>query len=318
MRAVAALLCLLALTFVGCSDQDDGPGGRSEAGERTVRHALGTARAPDDVERLVILDATFTLGFATSLGVWPSAAMTEAPPGAPRFPPGLGERADRIQPLPGPEIDLEAVAAARPQLIVGETSYVEPAYDELAQIAPTIAVDFTYRPFEDLRRVAEALDVPRAAKSARRQVERALDRSRQRLGDCGTVSVTGARTDGTLRLYDPLGYFPVLAARRLGCELTPTFADVGAEPEPGAIADVSPERTSAFDGEHLFLVQDPGDREEQAQVRRLRGEPLFADLPAVRGGRVTELDQLDALGSAGVGGWLRTLERMTTALEGDR
>jgi ABC-type Fe3+-hydroxamate transport system substrate-binding protein len=125
--------------------------------------------------------------------------------------------------------------------------------------------------------------------------------------------MTGVRDDGTLRLYEPGVYFHSIAAERLGCEVVPSFEEMGVEASFG-IADVSAEKTPAFDGEHLFLLQDVASRGEREALEELRTKPLFQRLPAVRAGRVTVIDNEDVYG-AGVEGWLRVLDTMTEGLK---
>jgi iron complex transport system substrate-binding protein len=310
-------LCVLALVAAGCGGDEpaadrSGDRGGDPSRERTVRHPLGTTRVPLDAERLVIVDPErVTLGYVLSLGRVPVAAMSDEPPGQEPFA-GLGEEAERVERLPGPEPDLEAVARARPDLILFDPNTAGDVYDELSRIAPTVALEYSYRAFDDLRQVARALGDPRAAEEALRRVDEEIDRAREEVGGCPTISMTGVRDDGTLRLYEPGVYFHSIAAERLGCEVVPKFEEMGVEASFG-IADLSAEETPAFDGEHLFLLQDLASRDERETLEELRARPLFQRLPAVRAGRVTVIDNEDVYG-AGVEGWLRVLETMTEAL----
>ncbi|MFP4512124.1 MAG: ABC transporter substrate-binding protein [Acidimicrobiales bacterium] len=151
MRRVAvSLVAVLALTACGTGAGEQGDAtpstGRAEALDppagpdvRVVAHAKGETEAPADPQRVVALDGGTTLPTLLDLGVpVVGAAIPDDGVDTALFAPG---ELDGIEPIGFPEPNLEAVAAARPDLIVGlDTASVTDLYDELSQIAPTVVV----------------------------------------------------------------------------------------------------------------------------------------------------------------------------------
>lgn len=138
---------------------------------RTIEHALGTTEIPAQPERIVSAGVSIT---------GPLLAI-DAPVIASGLA-GAGNLADEhsffiqwgdvavergVEGLPGPEVSVEAIAAQRPDLIVGTATgadAVTAVYDQLSQIAPTVVFDTSTTSWEDLTRgVAEAAGLEDAA-----------------------------------------------------------------------------------------------------------------------------------------------------------
>ncbi|HEU4325964.1 MAG TPA: iron-siderophore ABC transporter substrate-binding protein [Roseiflexaceae bacterium] len=105
---------------------------------RTVTHAFGSAEVPLRPQRVVALDAFFTLTPLIELGV---PVVGSVSLGEPVAYPGLteAESAGITSVGSGRLASLEAVAALKPDLIIG-VDFVEPPYDQLSQIAPTVII----------------------------------------------------------------------------------------------------------------------------------------------------------------------------------
>ena len=159
---VAALTCSLALSACGSADeskssgqgnQDVAIGGKqfSAADEataklgsdaapgqfpRTVKHSLGAAQINSAPKRVVVLD-TGELDGVLSLGIKPVGMVTTK--GANPTPSYL---ADKVKGVPSVgtinEVNVEQIAALKPDLIVGSKLRAEKLYPQLSQIAPTV------------------------------------------------------------------------------------------------------------------------------------------------------------------------------------
>jgi iron complex transport system substrate-binding protein len=142
-RRVGALLAAVlvaCLVLAGCSGgSEPGPGGAG--GSVTVRHAYGETTVPAAPQRVVAVgfnDADFVL----ALGVVPVGvrdfvgAFDETT--RPWAQQALGGA--RPEQVGGQEVDIEKVAALRPDVIIGLYSFMDRAtYDTLSRIAPTVA-----------------------------------------------------------------------------------------------------------------------------------------------------------------------------------
>jgi iron complex transport system substrate-binding protein len=143
--AGAATLAVLGLP--ACGDGEE----RSEAsGTRTVTTDKGAVRVPAQPERIAVLSGGLA-GYLYALGQPVVATDTQVlgvPPDKSGFPSTWSRHAreQRTKALPRGDLDLEAVAAARPDLIIGggqgyTAMQASRSYDKLTAIAPTVVVD---------------------------------------------------------------------------------------------------------------------------------------------------------------------------------
>lgn len=283
-------------------------------GTRTIAHPLGTTEVPTVPRRFMILDNTVTIGYAASLGMLPAFALEQDLGREQPFPEDLYPGVAAVQPIPGDagNVSLEAVAAARPDLIVFAAGYFDDAYDQLSRIAPTVALAYEWggRDWENLRLLAEVLGVPERVAGVKRRYDDALDRAKARVSGAGkTVSFGALWHDGSVMVYEPGAYLAMRSAAQLGFELVPDFGAVGGAPGDFRL-QLSAERITELSGDYLILLQATNSPDEQAAIEAMLGRPLFQALPAVRGDRVLIVSRLSASGAAGVDGWLKVLDRM--------
>lgn len=108
---------------------------------RTVKHALGSTEIPAKPSRVVVLDSG-ELDDVLALGITPvGMATTAGQNGVPSY---LADKAQGIKTVGGiSELNLEAIAALKPDLILGSKLRANDLYDKLSAIAPTV---FSIRP----------------------------------------------------------------------------------------------------------------------------------------------------------------------------
>jgi len=282
---------------------------------RTVEHALGVTEVPAAPRRYLILDNTVTIGYAASLGMLPAFALEQDLGRQQPFPEDLYPAVEAVEPIPGDfsNINLEAIVAAKPDLIVGAAGYFDDVYDRLSEIAPTVALAYAWQdPWVDMGLLADALGAPERVAPAKRRVDEAIVEVRTRVSGQGrTVSFGAVWNDGSVMVYGPTFVVPILAAIELGYELVPDFAAVDGTPGEMRV-NVSAERVTELSSDYLVLLQATNSPEEQAAVDEMLARPLFQALPAVRDDRVLVVSRLTAVGAAGVDGWLTVLDQMAT------
>ena len=130
--------------ITGCGTQEQAAAPTATvAATRTVRHAYGTTDVPLKPQRVIALDAFFTLTPLVELGV---PVIGSVSLGSPAVYPGLSdqESANIVSIGNGRLGSLETVAALKPDLIIG-IDFVEPPYEELSQIAPTVINSYSPR-----------------------------------------------------------------------------------------------------------------------------------------------------------------------------
>jgi len=108
---------------------------------RTVAHARGTTTIESQPQRVVVLDSG-ELDQVLALGIKPVGMVSSD--SADAVPAYLGDKAEGIKNVGTiNELNLEAIAALKPDLILGSQLRADKTYDKLAQIAPTV---FSVRP----------------------------------------------------------------------------------------------------------------------------------------------------------------------------
>ncbi len=278
-----AILLLSVLLFVV------GPVRSEDGFPRTVQHALGTTAIPSDPERIV------TLGWSGEDAV---LALGKTPVGMPRYRffksgifPWNEQRLDGIRPyLFEGDIDYEAIAALRPDLILGIYSGVDDlAYKRLSSIAPTVV--YRSAPWsadwkEQTEMVGQALGRSDQAKALIEKTASSLNA----MGDSWPVLRGKTFTFGT---YFPGGsgvvvYLPedprVAALLELG--LKPSagiLALSAANPGQGSVT-VGMEQVDNLDADILIMWYGEGAR------IAAEAQPLFMRLPAVMSSRYVALE----------------------------
>jgi iron complex transport system substrate-binding protein len=170
---------LAALGLAGCGNDETRADGSAT---RTVQTDKGPVRVPVDPQRIVVLSGGLT-GYLLALGAPVIATDTRV----------LGVAVDEAgfpvtwsgparqrgtDALPGGDLDLEAVAAATPDLIVGggqgfTAMQATKAYDRLTRIAPTVIVSKKLTTWQDqLAYIADVLGARERAAGLMRSYEK--------------------------------------------------------------------------------------------------------------------------------------------------
>jgi iron complex transport system substrate-binding protein len=269
----------------GCGGGEAGTREPAAGGTRAVEHALGKTEVPEDPERVVSVYTGPDLAHLLALGEKPVAAAAlyaSGPPFDPSLPEGSTEGVEPLR-FPGGEVDLEKVAALRPDLIVGQDYAIEGVYDELSQIAATVATPWTDGAWrEDFLFVGGVLGKRARAEELLAGLDADVRAAGERLGgQRTTVSMATVQPDGVW-IYNENAF----AGEILGEVGIPVVSgleedDFGEEHR----ASVSLERLPAANGDALFMLQDPRFFGEE-EYEEARSQPLWDSIPAVKGGRV--------------------------------
>ncbi|MEU1351464.1 iron-siderophore ABC transporter substrate-binding protein [Streptomyces sp. NPDC005795] len=242
---------------------------------RTVTHAMGTTELKAAPKRVVVLDVG-EFDNVVSLGVKPVGyAPSEGDAAIPSYlkkDAGDPKNVGTIN-----NLNLEAIAGLKPDLILGSQLRAADKYDELSKIAPTvfsIRPGFTWK--ENYLLNAAALDKTAKAKSALG----AYEVNAKKLGeDIGpkkpTISMVRYLPD-KIRLYAKASFIG-------------TILDDAGLPRPEnqqideLAAEISPEKIDEADADWIFtgVYGDvKATKRETAQAN-----PLWKNLDAVKGGR---------------------------------
>lgn len=313
VRVVLSALPLLLLT--GCGG-DDSPATSaltstpivattSEAVEvptapdqtRPFEHALGTTEIPVEPMRIVTLQDQNALLPLLELGVKPVASAGRlADDGTGTFrrvdgfdTSGIAFIGDFLEP------HLEAIAAQRPDLIVGdEFSIEEENYDQLSAIAPTVAVQVFDRPLtEALADFADLVGREERAAQLLSAYDERIAELRGALGadlDRTTVSILAADEPGTF--YPESVDFTAQGTVMKALELRRPEVNLPAESE-----SLSLESLSAQDADAV-LVCDYGGEEADPGSEALVASRLYARLAAAKAEQAVVIDCTRSVGAS--------------------
>lgn len=243
--AWASTAAVSVLLLAGCAAPSADPAAGTAAATRTVEHARGTATVPDEPRRVVVLEPV-ELDTAVALGVTPvGAAVASNVAGVPSY---LG--VDSVEPVGTvPEPDLEAIAALKPDLILGTESRHSKLYDQLAAIAPTVYMQTQADPWQqNVLLIGEALG---QKERAQQLVDGFNDRCaeiRDRFDVAGkTANMIRPRDETTLSLYGPVSF----AGGALECV---GLSIPEQDWEDGLQADLSPENILDARADYVFVT----------------------------------------------------------------
>ncbi|MGY1838916.1 MULTISPECIES: iron-siderophore ABC transporter substrate-binding protein [unclassified Modestobacter] len=292
---VAGFTAVLGLAACGGSDEEGtaAPAGSAASSSGafpvTIENKFGTTEIPAEPERVVTVgfnDEDFVLALGvTPVGVRDLLGDYDVPSR-----PWAQEQLDgaELPTIGGTEIDVEAVAALDPDLIVGVYSFMDQGvYDQLSGIAPTLAQTDEYAdgatPWQEQALLTgEALGRADQAQQLVDEVEAQFaEATSAHPGFAGTsiaVDLTGVGSGHYSLGTDDLR--------------TQFFDDLGfAVPETST--DVSPERLDLLDTDVLAVL---GYTAEDAAA-----DPLFAGLDVVTEGRTVLLGSYDGDVAAALG-----------------
>ncbi|MFD7440770.1 ABC transporter substrate-binding protein [Streptomyces sp. NPDC059909] len=246
---------------------------------RTITHAMGATEIKAAPKRVVVLDVG-ELDNVASLGVQPVGyAPSEGDDGIPSYlkkEAGSPKSVGTIN-----NLNLEAIAQLKPDLILGSQLRAADKYKELSQIAPTvfsIRPGFTWK--ENFRLNAAALDKSAEADAKLAAYEKKAKQLGTDLGaDKPTVSMVRYMPD-KIRLYAKASFIG-------------TILDDAGIPRPAnqqindLATEVSAERIDEADADWIFT----GVYGDPARTKRdtAQSNPLWKNLAAVKAGQAKDV-----------------------------
>lgn len=304
-RSAVIVGTVLALGIAGCSTASDeatstsddvAVGGRlfstadsataalgsdAEPGQfpRTVVHSRGETTIEQQPQRVVVLDSG-EIDQVLSLGVTPVGIAS--PKDASSQPAYLENQLADVQTVgTTSELNFEAIAALKPDLILGSKLRVDESYDQLSQIAPTvlsIRPGFPWK--ENFLLTADALGLEGKAVEVLNEYQTHVDAVRETIDGSPEISLVRFMP-GRTRLYGNLSFIGVI------------LKDLGlSRPEIQNIDDlaveISPENIADANGDWIFY-STYGKPSATEQDNILSNE-LWHNLPAVQEGHALEVN----------------------------
>ncbi|AST93185.1 MULTISPECIES: ABC transporter substrate-binding protein [Sutcliffiella] len=280
---------IFALVLAACGGgtnnneaSNDDTGANDEA--YTVEHAMETTTIPSTPERVVILTNEGTEALL-ALGVKPVGAV-QSWLGDPWYDHIAAEMED-VQ-VVGTEsaVNLEAIAALQPDLIIGNKLRQEEVYEQLKSIAPTVFAETIKGDWkENFQLYAKALNREEVGNDVLTSFDDRVEQISTDLGDQLQQEVSIVRfLAGDVRIYHKDSFSGIIL-EQLGFA-RPAEQDV----DDFAEMNVTKERIHAMEGDILFyFTYETGEGDATGVQNEWLEDPLFQNLEVVKNGRVHEV-----------------------------
>lgn len=295
----AVVVAAIALT-AGCAPATPA----ATADGRTVTTVLGDVTVPAEIESVVVIEGRRDLDIVLSLGL-PLAGYPFDEEGSLDLDAPLGDdlaaaEADGAEGIfLADDIDLEAIAAVAPSVIVSRVDDVEPILDELQAIAPVIAIgeQDTSTWQDDLSLVAEATGTEaRAIELIAAYDTRVAELASTYADVLASTTIAPVSIDGEGSEVRPSRLLS-LVLRDVGATPSTSFAKAI---DNGEGVEFGPEQLVAGFGDADAIVALVNEADVWKSVQEA---PLWRQLPAVRDGHVVRSDKRTHEGAAVTAMW---------------
>jgi iron complex transport system substrate-binding protein len=247
----------------------------------TIEHVMGSTTIKGTPERVVILTNEGTEALL-ALGVTPVGAVKSFT-GDPWYDHIADQLKDTQVVGVESEVNVEAIAALKPDLIIGNKMRQEKIYDQLNAIAPTIFAETLRGDWKvNFELYAKALNKEEKGKEVLDTYNTRIAELKEQLGDKLNMKVSMVRfMAGEVRIYHKDTFSGVI------------LGDLGfARPESQNVDDfaernVTKERIPAMEGDILFyFTYETGDGKGSELEKEWIADPLFKNLEVAKKGEV--------------------------------
>ncbi|WP_243298916.1 ABC transporter substrate-binding protein [Bacillus litorisediminis] len=279
---VLMVLAVFALSACGTDDTEENANQDKETEKNTgytVEHSMGVAEIPDTPEKIVVLTNEGTEALL-AMGIKPVGAV-QSWLGDPWYE-HIAEDMEGVEVVgTESEVNLEAVAALEPDLILGTKLRQEEIYEQLNAIAPTVLSETLRGNWqENFKLYAEAVNQTEKGQQVLDEYNQRIEDLRAQLGEQLNKKISVVRfMAGDVRIYHKDSFSGVIFDQ-LG------FARAeGQDVNDFAETNVTKERIPAMDGDVLFyFTYETGDGEATKLEEEWVNDPLFQQLHAVKSG----------------------------------
>jgi iron complex transport system substrate-binding protein len=289
MKKLGVLLAVFMLILLAACGKNEEKETKSEDTAKkesyTVTHAMGETTVEGEPKRIVVL---------TNEGVEALLAMDITPVGAVEAFTGdtwYEHTADQLKETKSvgteSEPSLEAIAALKPDLIIGNKMRQEKVYDQLSKIAPTIFAETLRGDWqENFKLYSKAVNKEEVGQEKLDAYNQRIEDLKAELGDKTKQEVSMVRfMAGDVRIYHKDSFSGVIL-EQLGFA-RPAEQDVADFAEKG----VTKERIPAMDGDILFyFTYETGDKEATKLEEEWINDPLFQNLEVAKAKKVFKVN----------------------------
>ncbi|MBA2942837.1 iron-siderophore ABC transporter substrate-binding protein [Paenibacillus sp. CGMCC 1.16610] len=296
LQIVLALVLTFALSACGTSatttkESASSPAApAATAGEKTIKHAMGTVTLKKKPERVVVLFNGMT-DITAHLGVKPvgSVQSWEEKP----WYNYLRAKMDGVKDL-GEETqpNVEAIIALKPDLIIGTKARHEKLYPQLNSIAPTIITEEIFDWKANLKYASDALYMKEEGDKILADWDKKVAEFKQKAGDKlakTEVSIVRFERDGSARFY-ATGFagtiFKELGLARPKAQIL--------EPGKAVLNLTTKEQMPSLDGDYIFDITRLNAEEPAVEKSQndWTAHPLWKNLKGVKNGKYFKVDAI--------------------------
>ncbi len=270
---------------VDADKKEDSP--KKEDTSYTVEHAMGSTKLEKTPERVVILTNEGTEALL-ALGVTPVGAV-QSWTGDPWYDHIADDMKDAESVGLESEVNVEAIAALQPDLIIGNKMRQEAIYEQLNAIAPTVfAEDLRGNWKNNFELYAKAVNKEEKGKEVITAYEARIADLKEQLGDKLNLKVSMVRfMAGDVRIYQKDSFSGVIL-EQLGFA-RPESQNV----DEFALKGATKEQMPLMDGDILFyFTYETGDGAASELEKEWLEDPLFKNLKAAKKGEVHKVDDV--------------------------
>ncbi|PUB14616.1 ABC transporter substrate-binding protein [Paenisporosarcina sp. OV554] len=289
MKKLVLLLIAFMLVLAACGKTEEKSTKNTEdkASEEsyTVTHAMGETTIKGEPKRIVVL---------TNEGVEALLAMGVTPVGAVEAFTGdtwYAHTAEQLKDTKSvgteSEPSLEAIAALKPDLIIGNKMRQEKVYDQLNKIAPTVFAETLRGDWqENFKLYSKAINKEEVGQEKLDAYNKHVEDLKAKLGDQTQQKVSMVRfMAGDVRIYHKDTFSGVIL-EQLGFA-RPAEQDINDFAEKG----LTKERIPAMDGDIMFyFTYETGDKEASKLEEEWINDPLFQNLEVAKAKKVFKVD----------------------------
>jgi iron complex transport system substrate-binding protein len=282
-------LISLALTACGNPRAEFAIELNETAAGRVVTHRFGSTTVPQKPKRVIALGEEGMLADLIDANIAPVGSSASLPESMPGF---TASELAGVVVFNSTQPNLEQIAALKPDLIIGAGFFVEQiGYEKLNAIAPTVSIDIAdwRAEYQALLGIVGASDVGRRKLA---DFDAALQTQKTQMSAVPRIVSVGSVYPGPSPAVWVDG--PTAAPQLLldlGVALTPTVQDAQPLGVKSGRAFFSPERLDLWSADTLILAQSGAVDGERGALAAIKANPLWSTLPAVRAGRVYEIDR---------------------------
>lgn len=269
------------------TDKKEDTNNKAENTGYTVEHAMGSTPIEKTPEKVVILTNEGTEALL-ELGVTPVG--TVKPTTQDTFYEHLADKLKDVK-IVGTELEVnvEAIAALKPDLIIGNKMRHEQIYDQLNSIAPTVFAETLRGNWkENFELYAKAVNKEEKGKEVIAAYDARIADLKEKLGDKVNQKISMVRfMAGDVRIYQKDTFSGVIWDQ-LGFQ-RPDSQNV----DDFAIRNVTKEQIPLMDGDVLFyFTYEPGDGAGTQLEEEWINDPLFQKLDVAQKGNVHKVDDI--------------------------